>query len=52
MSKGTVLTEFDNTRKRDFEEFVVARNNADDFLNFASLIAEIGRVRDSKLNSN
>lgn len=45
LSGGTVITEFDESRKRDFESFVVDRNNADDFQNFSSLISEIERVK-------
>lgn len=45
LSNGTVITEFDESRKRDFESFVVNRNNGDDFQNFSPLIAEIDRVR-------
>jgi AAA15 family ATPase/GTPase len=45
LSNGSVITEFDSARKRDFENFVVERNDAYDFLNFSSLIAEIARVR-------
>lgn len=45
MSDGTVITEFDSNRKKDFEEFVIARNNIDDFQNFMPFISEIERVR-------
>ncbi len=46
MSDGAVITEFDTNRKRDFEEFVIARDNTNDFHKFSSLITEIERVRD------
>lgn len=45
LSDGTVITDFDNSRKRDFESYVVSRNNADDFRNLSSLIEEIERVK-------
>lgn len=45
MSDGNVITEFDTTRKKDFEQYVFTRNTADDFQNFSSLISEIERVR-------
>jgi len=45
LSNGKLITEFDESRKRDFEKFIVGRNNAADFQNFSSLIAEIERVR-------
>ncbi len=45
LSNGSITTEFDSSRKRDFENFVIDRNNADDFSNFSSLIAEIERVK-------
>lgn len=45
LSKGTVLTEFDESRKRDFESFIITRSSLDDFLNFSPLIDEIKRVK-------
>lgn len=45
MSNGSVTTEFDETRKRDFETFILDRNDSSDFSNFSSLIGEIERVR-------
>ena len=45
LSDGTIITQFDESRKRDFESFVVNRNNTDDFRNFSSLITEIGRIK-------
>lgn len=44
LSDGTVHTQFDTKRKRDFETFVIGRNNANDFKHFSSLISEIERV--------
>lgn len=46
LSTGQVITEFDESRKRDFEEFVIGRNNREDFQNFSALIAEIKRVKE------
>lgn len=46
MSNGEVLVEFDASRKRDFESFIVGRNNLEDFANFSSLIEKINEVRD------
>jgi len=40
-SSGKVTKAFDETRKRDFEEFVMARNVNDDFVNFAELVAAV-----------
>lgn len=45
LSDGKVITEFDESRKRDFESFVIGRNNINDFDNFSSLLTEIERVR-------
>ena len=45
LSKGTVITEFDESRKRDFESFVIGRNNADDYRYFSSLVLELKRVK-------
>jgi ABC-type branched-subunit amino acid transport system ATPase component len=44
-SDGKIIKEFDENRKRDFEKFIISRNNADDFQQFSSLISEIKRVR-------
>lgn len=44
LSDGTVNTQFDKNRKRDFETFVISRNCVDDFSNFSLLVAEIQRV--------
>jgi len=45
LSNGTVITEFDESRKRDFESFVIGRNNFNDFTNFYPLVSEIERVK-------
>ena len=45
LSRGEEIVEFDGSRKRDFESFVIDRNNADDFRNFSELISEINRIR-------
>lgn len=43
---GRVIIEFDEGEKRNFESFVIDRNNVDDFRNFSSLVSEIERVRE------
>lgn len=48
MSSGAVTKEFDDTRKRDFERFILERSEPNDFARFSALIAEINRVRASK----
>lgn len=45
LSNGTTISEFDESRKRDFESFVISRNKLSDFSHFSSLIAEIERIR-------
>lgn len=45
MSNGEVIYEFDDTRKKDFEKFIVRRNNSSDYKNFESLVAEISRIK-------
>lgn len=45
MSNGKTISEFDESRKRDFELFVLSRNRLSDFSHFSSLIAEIERIR-------
>ncbi|NOT49428.1 MAG: ATP-binding protein [Acidobacteria bacterium] len=45
MSDGTIIREFDSTRKKDFENFIIDRNNMDDFVRFDALIQEIKRIR-------
>ena len=45
LSNGTTISEFDESRKRDFELFVISRNNLSDFSHFSCLIAEIERIR-------
>jgi len=46
MSTGKAMVEFDDTRKRDFENFILERNDAADFVNFSSLVAEIAKIRE------
>ena len=41
MSGGEVKIEFDEKRKKDFEEYILSRNMIDDFKHFSSLAAEI-----------
>ena len=45
MSNGVIIEEFDGSRKRDFEQYILDRSNLDDFNNFQSLVAEIKRIR-------
>lgn len=44
-ANGEATREFDSSEKREFEEFILTRNNIDDFSKFKSLIAEIERIR-------
>lgn len=44
LSRGNLITEFDSARKRDFEEFVIRRNNPQDFLFFENLVSELHRI--------
>ncbi len=46
LSDGTTISQFDEHRKRDFEEFISARNDPVDFAHFAPFIAEVNRIRD------
>lgn len=41
LSQGKVITEFDESRKRDFEEHVLARKTDADFINFDPLIQKL-----------
>ena len=45
LSTGQTLIEFDSSRKRDFEKFVIERDNSDDFRSFSTLIQEVERIR-------
>ncbi len=47
-SKNEITKRFDNSRKRDFEQFVINRNIKDDFINFSSMISEIQRIKELK----
>lgn len=44
-SNGDIIRNFDESRKRDFEQFVLNRNNKDDFIKFESMIKEIERIK-------
>lgn len=44
-STGVRTDEFDETRKKDFLQHVIARNERSDFGHFAALIAEINRIK-------
>ena len=44
-SKGDIIKNFDGSRKRDFEKFILARSNKDDFYNFKPMIDEIQRIK-------
>lgn len=44
-SSGEQRIEFDKQRKRDFEKFVIDRNNPADFQKFSTLVEEIERIR-------
>lgn len=45
LSDGTEKKEFDESRKRDFEKFILKRNDAADFSNFSLLISEVERIK-------
>ncbi len=45
-SQGKKIVEFDDKRKRDFEKFIIERNQKDDFKNFSGLIYEINRIKE------
>ena len=47
MSNGDVKSEFDGTRKKDFEKFILDRNKIDDFKKFSGLAKEIRQVKNS-----
>lgn len=46
LSSGATKVEFDETRKRDFEAYVLKRNSKDDFVNFKSLIEFVNAKKD------
>lgn len=48
LSNGTTLTEFDSSRKRDFETFVLGRDVPADFNHFRVLIDEVRRIQGLK----
>lgn len=45
-SRGEETKNFDKDRKRDFEAFILERNNVDDFKNFNTLIEKIKLVKE------
>lgn len=45
-SRGESKHEFDGNRKRDFESFILERNEKNDFLNFEPLLIEIQRIKE------
>ena len=51
-SKNETTKRFDNSRKRDFEKFVINRNIKDDFINFSSMIIEIQRIKELKSDTD
>lgn len=44
-SKGVERKTFDTNRKKDFAQYVIERNNKDDFKNFDSLINKINEIK-------
>lgn len=47
--KGEKIDEhFDESKKNDFADFVISRNNKDDFKNFQSLIDKVNELKQSK----
>ena len=46
LSAGARKGEFDETRKKDFEAYVLKRNSKDDFKNFEPLIGFVNAVKD------
>jgi ABC-type uncharacterized transport system ATPase component len=47
MSNGTAKIEFDETRKRDFEQFVLTRNSPDDFAWFGTICKKIKAIQET-----
>ncbi|MCE8012532.1 MULTISPECIES: AAA family ATPase [Billgrantia] len=45
LSNGVIIREFDSSRKRDFETFLLNRNELEDFKNFEDLINKIELVK-------
>lgn len=45
MSNSSEKTEFDDTRKKDFAEFVIGRNDKEDFQHFQPLIEKIKSIK-------
>jgi len=45
LSTGEVIREFDGSRKRDFETFLLGRNDKKDFRNFQKLMSRIEEIK-------
>jgi predicted ATPase len=45
LSNGETIREFDGSRKRDFESFLMHRNSREDFSNFQKLIEKIEEIK-------
>jgi len=45
-SNGDIIKSFDESRKRDFESFILSRNNKNDFNKFSLLVKELERIKD------
>ena len=43
-SKGEEIRKFDESRKRDFEQFVLSKNDSTDFDNFRTFVKEVRRL--------
>ena len=46
-SLGQEIIQFDESRKKDFEQYVLERNNLADFVNFKALVEKIKEVKSS-----
>jgi len=46
LSSGATKIEFDETRKKDFEAYVLKRNSKDDFSNFKLLVEFVNAIKD------
>ena len=44
LSNGTTIREFDGSRKRDFQDFVIGRSEPGDFAHFSSVVERIKRI--------
>jgi hypothetical protein len=45
-SNGDIIQNFDESRKRDFEKFILNRNDKNDFTAFDTMIKEIKRIKE------